>query len=428
MTTRRSFIEGAALGALGLAVPPPGIIDLVRQSPASLSGAAGFLDLGRVPDGVFAQTESEYRPLATGPGGRWTGGSGIVATTTPGAEGVTVTLASPAVAVKRLHLRWRGSLADVRLILGDAWERAYGDLEWRGWVPDRVMPWYFATSTGALTHGYGVRTNCAAFCYWQVDPEGISLWADVRSGAAGVRLGERTLVVCDVVCRAGHEGESAFDAVRALCRAMCPAPRLPGEPVYGSNDWYWAYGKNSADSVRADARHIVELSPTGGIRPFAVIDDGWQPERRGGRNGAPAPGTGETRSSPTWRGSPGTSGGIGARPGIWIRPLLAPADAPDDWRLPRSRESLDPSVPEVAPEGDRGHRPAAAMGLRDDQARLLHLRCLRALGIPDGSLAHRRRLDLRGRSRPDQRRGARWAVSDDPGCRRRVARSSAATR
>lgn len=36
-----------------------------------------------------------------------------------------------------------------------------------------------------------------------------------------------------------------------------------------------------------------------------------------------------------------------ARPGVWIRPLQAPADAPDSWRSPRDRNALDPTVPEV---------------------------------------------------------------------------------
>jgi alpha-galactosidase len=36
---------------------------------------------------------------------------------------------------------------------------------------------------------------------------------------------------------------------------------------------------------------------------------------------------------------------LGARPGIWIRPLLAPADVPDGWRLPREAAVLDPTVP-----------------------------------------------------------------------------------
>ena len=38
---------------------------------------------------------------------------------------------------------------------------------------------------------------------------------------------------------------------------------------------------------------------------------------------------------------------IGARPGIWIRPLQATVDTPESWRLPRDRTFLDPSVPEV---------------------------------------------------------------------------------
>src|SRR4030095_11742391 len=102
---------------------------------------------------------------------------------------------------------------------------------------------------------------------------------DVRSGSAPIELGPRTLQVCEVVCRPGHAGESAFAAVHALCGQMCSAPRLPAGPVYGSNDWYWAYGNNSAATVLADAQHVVELSPDGSNRPFAVIDDGWQPGR-----------------------------------------------------------------------------------------------------------------------------------------------------
>src|SRR5690349_8694121 len=82
--------------------------------------------------------------------------------------------------------------------------------------PARIMPWYFALGVAGATHAYGVRTGCAAFCSWRVDPHGISLWADVRSGSAAVTLGERTLDVCDVVCRAGRPGESSFAALRAF--------------------------------------------------------------------------------------------------------------------------------------------------------------------------------------------------------------------
>jgi len=162
----------------------------------------------------------------------------------------------------------------------------------------------------------------------------------------GVQLGERRLDVCDVVCRAGHAEESAFAALQAFCRQMCSVPRLPSQPVYGSNDWYWAYGNNSADSVRADAAHVVELSPTGSNRPFAVIDDGWQPGR-----GTDKAGTGTwDRGNEKFPDMPGLAADIrraGARAGIWIRPLQATADAPDGWRLTRDRTMFDPTVPEV---------------------------------------------------------------------------------
>ena len=141
------------------------------------------------------------------------------------------------------------------------------------------MPWYFAAFDGQSTHGYGVRTSPRAFCYWQADQGGVSLFADVRSGGAGVQLGERALEVCDVVCRQGRAGESPFAAIHALCREICQAPRNPPQPPYGTNDWYYAYGKNSAATILADARRIVDLSPADRNRPFAVIDDGWQRAR-----------------------------------------------------------------------------------------------------------------------------------------------------
>ena len=283
MTSRREFLERSALAAAGLAVPPPHTLGPVARTMAA--GPGTFLDLLRPPDRVLVQGANGDQVLNR-VAERWSGPDGVAVTTSVANDAVHVTLSSPSIAIKRVHLRWRGNIAGTRLILGDAWERAYGDLEWRGWVPDRVMPWYVATYDGTLTHGYGVRTGAAAFCFWQIDPEGISLWLDVRSGGSPVQLGGRTLDVCDVVCRVGLPAESSFAALHSFCKQMCASPRLPSQPVYGSNDWYWAYGKNNAESVRTDAQHIVELSPTGGNRPFVVIDDGWQPGRGATKAGA----------------------------------------------------------------------------------------------------------------------------------------------
>jgi alpha-galactosidase len=339
VTTRREFVQH-----VGAALPVAAAAPSLRTTLAHMPNAAGtFVDLNRSPDSIEVQTASGYVTLAAGVNGRWEGARLIVTCTV--ASGVArITLAAPADEIRRIRIRWTADLQHVRLLLGDAWERAYGDLEWRGMAPDRTMPWYAATWDGRETHGYGVRTGAAAFCWWQVDPAGITCWADVRSGGSALQLGDRELAVCDIVSRQGRSGESAFNAIRSLCHLMSPAPRLPALPVYGHNDWYYAYGHNSEATVLADVAHLVELSPTGSNRPFAVIDDGWQPER--GSVGSSARGLWD-RGNEKFPDMAALAAKIvtgGARPGIWTRPLLATADARDSWRLSRSRATFDPTV------------------------------------------------------------------------------------
>jgi alpha-galactosidase len=342
--SRRDFLARASLAALSAAVISP-LRPLAQASSTRTVRPPGFIDLHRPPDFVAVLTASADIRLAPQSAGQFhSDGVTVSAREVPGA--IRIQLSAPSIAVKRLHLRWRGRVSDTSRVVGDAWERGYGDLEWRGLVPDRVMPWYIAVDTGTGTHAYGVRTGPRAMCYWQIDAQGISLMADVRSGGVGVELNDRVLDVCDVVARAGRAGESSFAAMHAFCRQMCGNRRLPAEPVYGSNDWYWAYGKNSAETVLADAQHIVELSPSGRNRPFAVIDDGWQPVR-----GTDKAGVGMwDRGNEKFPDMPGLAASVkraGARPGIWIRPLQATATTPDSWRLPRARGFLDPTVPEA---------------------------------------------------------------------------------
>jgi alpha-galactosidase len=303
------------------------------------------VDLLRQPDAVVIRIAAGEQRLAAARADRWDG-AGVSVRTVEDAGALRIELTAPTVGVLRIGLRWTGRLEATRLLLGDAWERGYGDLEWRGFVPDRVMPWYVAAWDGTFTHAYGVRTGARAFCSWQVDERGIVLWADVRSGGAPLALAARVLHVCDVVCREGKPGESAFAALLAFCRHMCAAPRLPTEPVYGSNDWYYAYGRNSADTVLADAQHVVDLSPSVANRPFVVIDDGWQPGRGASRAGAGTWDHGNEKF-PDLPGLTAKVRSAGARPGIWIRPLQAAADTPDGWRLARTPNVLDPTVPEV---------------------------------------------------------------------------------
>lgn len=308
----------------------------------------------RAPDAVAVYLEKQRVPLKR-TGTRWSGAAIEVVTEprrSPQGGELPVTLTAPRDGVMRIGLRWKGAVPPAWKFLGDHWERSYGDLEWRGMVPHRLMPWYFLGSDGQITQGCGVKTGCASIASWQVDPAGITLWLDVANGGAGVELGERKLEAATIVVHSSSSGQSPLAATRALCRRMCTAPRLPAAPVYGGNNWYYTYGNNlSAEAMLRDSDLMAELAPAGPNRPFMVLDMGWEPAAQG--------------AGPTNRGNdkfpdmPGMVAEVkkrGVRPGVWIRPLLSVADLPKAWLLTGKQAGggtkepfvvLDPSVPDA---------------------------------------------------------------------------------
>ena len=272
---------------------------------------------------------------------------------------------APSGAPTYVLLRWNDVLPDGARILGDHWERGYGDLEWRGAVAERALPWYalIHDPTHGETRGLGVETGASSLASWRVDVTGIILVLDIRCGGSGVRLGGRRLDAATVRELVSRPDERPFAFAQRFCRALCPAPRLPTLPVYGGNDWYSRYGAISAESVRHDSALIHELSPSAGNGPSYVIDAGWYPtdKHEGGVYHC-----GNARF-PDMPGLAEWIRGNGIRPGIWIRPLLTTQDAPAAWRFgpqhPLAKTPgafLDPSVPEVLAR------------VRDDIARLTH--------------------------------------------------------
>ena len=109
---------------------------------------------------------------------------------------------------------------------------------------------------------------------------------------------------------------------------MCPRPRLANGPVYGTNDWYYAYGKNTAAGILRDTDLVVALAPKSGVRPFSVIAGGWEGDGATARGQEPNP------NFPDMAALAEQSRKRGARPGIWIRPLEA---APGGLRPMRHR-------------------------------------------------------------------------------------------
>jgi alpha-galactosidase len=345
--SRRAFLErSAGAGVAALALPGSAVAQSQKTMPPHRGYADTYFEFLRPPDHVTAYCglSDPFSLVRADNNERWSGRSVTVTTrassATTGAE-LSIGISAPKDALTHVHLRWALPVASSLLLLGDAWERSYGELAWRSIVPERVMPWYFATWDGAATHGYGVKTGARAMCFWQTDPEGVSLWLDVSNGGSGVLLGERTLAAATVVARRGKSGEDAITAIRQFCRRMCENPRPSLGPVYGSNDWYYAYGNSSPEAILRDADLVAELRPAGAPKPFTVIDEGWENKAK----------------FPDMAALAAAIKAKGVRPGMWERPLRVPAGTNPDLLLPAARfgertkraeePALDPTIPEA---------------------------------------------------------------------------------
>jgi len=342
--SRRAFL-GTGMAAVAAAHAPKG---------SAAETIETFVDIIRPPDFAAAQVEGSGRLRLSRSADRWQAGDVEVTTEVKElgkGKSLALSVASPRSPLERLQLRWLGRLPEGSRFLGDHWDRSYSDLEWRGFAPDRVMPWYFLVATGQGTHGYGVKTAASAFCFWEADAEGISLWLDVRNGGSGVQLGDRRLAAAEVVALRGHPDFSPFRAACALCRALTEHARLPDKPVYGSNNWYYLYGQNmSAENVLRDVEQLAELSPLAVNAPYMVIDEGW-----GKARGGAGPWTEDNLRFPEVQSLPAEMKKRGVRPGIWVRPLVTIDPRANGWKLAGDRKPqpadspfvIDPSMPEV---------------------------------------------------------------------------------
>jgi alpha-galactosidase len=325
--TRRRVVAGLATSGL--------LAGAAAARPAATALRTTFLDVMRDPDTVTAYDGLDRpRKLARGASG-WTA-PGIRVRTEPLERTVAVYLYAPGSAPTHVHFRWNMRVSESLLVLGDTWERSYGDLRWMYLVPERVMPWYFLTTDSDGVHGYGVRTAAGSLCFWQLDPDGVSLWVNACNGGSAASLGERELLAASIVTRRGEFAEDAGLAARAFCGMMCEKPRAAPRFLYGTNDWYYAYGKNTAQGILGDAELIASVTPSSAERPFTVIDDGW-------KNAAAFPDMAALARAIRERG---------VRPGLWIRPLQAPPQTPDNLLLPKERMSwddpaYDPTIPEA---------------------------------------------------------------------------------
>jgi len=309
----------------------------------------------RTPDyvGIYTQNEKHYFPF-TAPLRQ----DDISVDITLHRETLHVDLTADSTPVKYISLRWNFTDSEKRQdtvkVYGDVWERSYCNLEWRGIVADRMMPWVCAISNGSdqnrdfrgrHTECFGVKTQPNAMCMWQYDTCGVTLWLDVRCGGTGVLLSGRMLSVCDILF-ADYRETSAFDALRDYYKKLCDEPLTVDHKVYGTNNWYYAYGNTSHGEIMADTHLLMELCGDLENKPYIVLDDGWQKY--------PCDAPWDTLREGKFHDMKALSEEMqnaGARPGIWVRPLsdghFEVAEKGSAQRSSCCDLYLDPSHPEV---------------------------------------------------------------------------------
>ncbi len=268
-----------------------------------------------------------------------------------------VILRSERLGVSFLKLRWNEPIRKDIKVLGDTHERGYGDLEWKAIDENRSMPWYMAISNGSdsctdyeerFTECFGVGVLPNALATWKCDENGISLLLDVRNGCLPTVLEDGILDLVDIYFEE-YRNISAFSALRDFCRIMSPSPLLADHVVYGSNNWYYAYGNSSHVEIIEDSKFVSKMCEGLSNIPYMVIDDGWQP------NSCDAPWDRGNERFPDMAGLAEEMKKIGVRPGIWVRYLINGQNGeprkvdtfPEEWYSMRSDKVLDPSHPEV---------------------------------------------------------------------------------
>jgi alpha-galactosidase len=332
-----SMLAGAGLKA---ATAAESVASSEEPKRNNVSGSASerLVKLPESPSHVSIQHESEAYVTTERTGHRYISGKAEV-WFEERPDGTAVHVACPNAPLSRVIVRWETRFPEDTLFLGDAWERSYGELQWRFLEPERIMPWYFAAHQTATGRSFmlGVKTQPSAMCFWTVDSEGISLWLDFRNGGGPSLPGDRQIVGATLVSSYSQEGETPFSSLRRFCHILCPTPRLPASPLCGSNSWYYTYGKNfDAQTMRRDAAFLAELAGSHHNRPFCVIDGGWTP--------------GDPKTFPDMPGLAADMKKLGVRPGIWIRPTaLSIVDDPRRIRsgpFDKREQPLDTTLPE----------------------------------------------------------------------------------
>lgn len=329
---RRQFIETTGLSLAAFLISE----NLLSDSNKINAGILNF------PDSVSAIVNEKNVPLNGKNNQTWVHEDVIVTLKNIG-DNMSVDIQAPKVRLSSVTLSWKTPVQKMSRVLNDHWERTYGDISWHKSKDTEILPWYFMEHNINNINGFGVKTGGNAFCFWKISDNVLSLTLDTRSGGNGVQLGDRKLKAAEIVTIKSKNSETPFQATRRFMQKMCNAPRMPKQPVYGINDWYFSYGNTSEKLILEHTELMSPLADGLENRPFSVIDAGWF-------KGPPTTPNdccfGDDMKTPNDK-FPDLAQlaekikKIGMRPGIWTRPLCASAKDAGTLLLPYIKGRTD---------------------------------------------------------------------------------------
>ena len=268
---------------------------------------------------------------------------------------LSVFIEAPNVSLSAVMLDWKTPIDTKATVLNDQWERTYGDASWHAQREGEQFPWYFIETSASGTNGFGVKTEAKSFCAWNITNGSLGLTLDTRSGGNGVKLDKRKIKAAELVTISSKGNETTFETAKRFMKLMCDNPRMPKQPVYGINDWYFSYGNNSSKLILEHTKLIAPAAAGLKNRPFSMIDDGWFKTSACGPEGKWSWGDDMITPNSKFPDMKQLADDIrkeGMRPGLWIRPLSIKAGTKESLLLPESNTRrndmpvLDPSIPE----------------------------------------------------------------------------------
>ena len=132
----------------------------------------------RLPDTISVLTENNER-ITVGPCEK-AGGICVSTSLEESGDVLSAHINAPSVPLCFVEFTWKLTENEQRnddvKVYGDAWERGYGDLEWRKPENTGMMPWFFMLSNGSdsnrdfsgrKTSCFGVKVRPGALCSWR---------------------------------------------------------------------------------------------------------------------------------------------------------------------------------------------------------------------------------------------------------------------